>query len=367
MKSDAQPAWVRDALETPLMFAQVREDPRQDQALLARLRQEGRRGLRVLQVGSGGCTAAALAGEAELAELVLVDPNPAQLALCRLKLRLLQQVAPAERLALLGHTPLPAAERRRGLEEHLAALGLTLQDLGPPGSVLELGPDQSGRYERTFAALRAALHEQAPALAELLALRDPARQAAQVAPGTPLGEALDRAFSDAFALDPLVALFGEGATSNRVQPFDRHFLERTRHVLATLPAADNPYLWQVLAGRYPELPAPWLSAPAPAAPPRLELVQAFMNQALAARDDAFDLIHLSNILDWLSHEEAAETLALASARLRPGGLVVIRQLNSTVDVEAAGPELRWERELATPLQAADRSYFYRALHVGRRP
>ena len=44
---DTQPAWVQEALRTPLMFAQVREDPLQDQALLNRLA-ETRDDVRVL-------------------------------------------------------------------------------------------------------------------------------------------------------------------------------------------------------------------------------------------------------------------------------------------------------------------------------
>lgn len=357
------PAWVTAALETPLLFAQVREDPLQDQALVRRL---GDAGLRVLQVASGGCTAALLAGEPAVAELVLVDPNPAQLALTRLKLRLLETAAPSARLALLGHAPQPAEVRAAALEAELAPLELTLSDLGPPDTVARLGPDQSGRYEQTFAALRAALADagQADAVAELLALADPASQAAKVAAGTPLGDALDAAFGAVFALEPLVALFGAGATSNRAQPFDRHFLAQTRAVCAASPAAENPYLSQVLAGRYPATtPAPWLARRgAPTA--RVSCVNLAMNQALRQVDGAFDLIHLSNILDWLSHAEATETLGLAVARLRPGGAVIVRQLNSTVDVRGAAPELAWDAGFSAALHAGDRSFFYRDLHVG---
>jgi predicted SAM-dependent methyltransferase len=40
-----------------------------------------------------------------------------------------------------------------------------------------------------------------------------------------------------------------------------------------------------------------------------------------------DFVHLSNILDWLTPEEAIETLSAAYRSLRRGGLVLIRQLN----------------------------------------
>ena len=63
-----------------------------------------------------------------------------------------------------------------------------------------------------------------------------------------LGRALDTAFDQVMALPNLVRLFGEQATANPVQPFARHFAEQTRHILATLPAADNPYLAQLFRG-----------------------------------------------------------------------------------------------------------------------
>jgi S-adenosylmethionine-diacylglycerol 3-amino-3-carboxypropyl transferase len=169
------------------------------------------------------------------------------------------------------------------------------------------------------------------------------------------------------SLPVLVRLFGDAATRNRVEPFARHFARRTRHALATLPAADNPYLWQVLAGRYPPgAPIPWLAAAAPQRFPEVTWANALMADALPAACGPFDLVHLSNVLDWLTPAQAAATLELAAAALRPGGLVLVRQLNSTLDVPASGRPFDWLADEAAALHAADRSYFYRGLHLGRR-
>jgi S-adenosylmethionine:diacylglycerol 3-amino-3-carboxypropyl transferase len=356
------PEWVQAAREVPLVFSQVREDALQDVHLVRRLTAARGRPQRVLMVASGGCTACALAAEG-LASLTLVDPNPVQLDLCRLKLHLLETRDPSDRLALLGHTPHPARGAALGLATD--ELGLDSDRFGDPADLERLGLDNQGRYERVFAALRAALAPQRAALEALLALTEPAAQAARVAPGTSLGEALQAAFREVFALANLVALFGEGATANRVQDFAEHFTERTRRVLAELPAATNPYLWQVLLGRYPpRTPSPWLGLPRAARLPEVRWVNAPMNVALRDQPGSFDLVHLSNILDWLDPRAARETLALAANRLAPGGLVVIRQLNSALDVRAAAPDqLAWEDTAA--LHAGDRSYFYRALHVGQ--
>lgn len=363
LQQSSLPAWVAEAAELPVAFAQVREDPLLDSQVVAGLGPEAS----IIMIASGGCTLAYLAARCAVARIEVVDPNAAQSALARLKLYLLQHCDSPERLALLGHAPMPAAEREQRLSEALTALGLSAESIGPPRVWAKDGPDHAGRYERVFARLREELQPYAAEMKQLLALRDPAEQARRAAPPTALGRALDEAFERAMGLPILVRLFGEAATRNRVEPFDRHFARRTRHALATLSAADNPYLWQVLAGRYPPgTQAPWLVAPAPDHLPELTWTTALMTDALRRSPGSYDFVHLSNILDWLSAEEARATLDLAHAALRPGGWTLIRQLNSTLDIPGLASGFAWHTEEATGLHVGDRSYFYRALHLGRK-
>jgi S-adenosylmethionine-diacylglycerol 3-amino-3-carboxypropyl transferase len=152
-----------------------------------------------------------------------------------------------------------------------------------------------------------------------------------------------------------------------VEPFAKHFARRTRHAFATLPANVNPYLWQMYRGCYPpNVPAPWFSAAAPDTWPEISWSNTVMTEALAQVREPVDFVHLSNILDWLSPEEAGATLGLAAAALKPGGYVLIRQLNSTLDIPGLGPAFDWQRDQARELHAADRSFFYRDLHLGRK-
>lgn len=357
------PPWVLQAAALPVAFAQVREDPLLDLWVVEQLSREAR----VVLVASGGCTATLLAAAPNVAWLHLVDPNPAQLALSRLKLRLLQSSTPADRLALLGHASMPAAERQTRLGAELGALSLPPDVLGPAAFVAGVGPDHVGRYECVFAELRKGLDDQACALESVLRLTDPAEQERLVAPATSLGRRLDTALDKVMALPNLVRLFGEEATKNPVEPFARHFARRLRHVLATLPAARNPFLWQMLQGRYPEgSVAPWLTTLAPTRWPRVTWAVSFMTEALAAAPAAFDFVHLSNILDWLVPEKARATLELAWQALRPGGWTLIRQLNSTLDIPGLGRSFDWLTSEANGLHARDRSFFYRALHLGRK-
>jgi len=360
---DTDSSWVEATKRLPLAFAQVREDAWIDRELV-----EHHRCRKVLMIASGGCTAALLSTVPSIEQLTLVDVNASQLALARLKLWLLENADPRERLELLGHSLLSLRERQERLETILHQLGLPTDVFGPPDLAAEFGPDHLGRYEWVFARLRQELGVHAAALDEVLSLSDPVRQSDRVRPGCPLGDQLDRAFDRAMDLEPLVALFGPNATANRVQPFSRHFAERTRAAFAAGPANSNPYLWQMLAGRFPPgCLFPWLDAARQTVSAELSFQHQTMETALELASAAsFDLVHLSNILDWLAPDVAALVLAAAGRVLRPGGHVIIRQLNSRLDIRGLASPFLWLDEESRRWLDADRSFFYRQLHVGRR-
>jgi len=355
--------WVTETARRSVAFAQVREDAALDQWVIEHLERRGE----ILMVASGGCTAAALATMPQVSRVHLVDSNPAQIALARLKLRLLATTGASERLSILGHAPMSATERRLRLTTEFQALNLPADALGQIDLVASAGPDHAGRYEVLFSKLREALTDAEAELTALLQLCDPAEQSRRAAPTTHLGRTLDAAFDSVMALPNLIGLFGEAATRNRHEPFSRHFARRTRHALASLPAADNPYLWQILQGRFPkEIVYPWLNADSPAHMPEVVWTVGSMADALPKFSEAFDFIHLSNILDWLAPDEARATLDLAWNALRPGGWTFIRQLNSSLDIQTLGARFEWHGTSASALHNRDRSFFYRSLHLGQR-
>ncbi len=322
---------------------------------------------RSIPVASGGCTAAALATRDDVETLHCVDPNPAQIALTRLKLELLKTAEPAEKLRLLGHAGLHKKTRANRLAELLGHLGLQSDVLGPLEVVAACGPDHAGRYECLFAALRAELTEFAQPLQAILDLSAPDEQARRVRPETSLGRALDAAFEKIMALPNLVALFGEAATRNPREPFAAHFAWRLRHVLGTQPAAGNPFLSQMLLGRFaPQAEHFWLRSPRVKPRAAISCEESPMLPALEKRKGEFDLVHLSNILDWLSPDQAREILETTHVALRPGGWLIVRQLNSVLDIPALCAGFAWDDGAGAALLARDRSFFYRAVCVGRR-
>ncbi len=352
--------WTHTAARFQLAFAQVREDPRIDLEVLALCRTQPD----VVMIASGGETAVCL-GRQPLKSLTLVDINSAQLALTKLKWHLAKTQSPAHSMRLLGHTEMDCKKRDVELRAHLEALGLPHYALGPHREVAVLGPDHAGRYEILFAELSQTLAPHHAALHHALTCNDSQQSTALLASGTVLGKALNKALSKVMALKNLVSLFGREATQNPRQAFHLHFGQRVRHVVETLPAADNPFLWQMLAGKFPESARyDWLEVPLMTT---LEPVYAHgrMKDVLDSMpEQSVDFVHFSNILDWLSEEDASACLRSATRVLRSGGRVLLRQLNSTLPITSLSSGLEWNDALGCALHSRDRSFFYNQIHVG---
>ncbi|MEN9358505.1 MAG: hypothetical protein RL095_40 [Verrucomicrobiota bacterium] len=339
----------------PLLFAQVREDPLQEERLLRDLGPAPR----LMMIASGGCTAAYLAGKSLAAEIHLVDAAPAQVALTRLKLALLQ-APPSQRRALLGWSPTAPEDRLAGLGQWLAPLGLQPGDLGPEEVLAASGPDFCGRYEVLFAALRQSLEPFRHELEELLCGRR------EYAPGA-LSAALRRSCEVVFDLELLQRLFGPAATQQARQSFAAHFFQRLELALSEPGRSQNPWLHSILKGPAAAFPPPWLELPQTSPRCRITSVQATMSEALRQAQNEgrlFDLIQLSNILDWLAPDEALALLEFARPCLAPGGKILIRQLNSRLEIPSLSPHWRWRPAPASLPRLGDRSFFYPAILVG---
>lgn len=354
--------WAKEVSRFPVAFSQVREDALGDMELVESLGEK----TRILMIASGGCTAAFLSSSKSVSQITMVDPNPAQIDLAKLKLELLSQYRCPERLQILGHRPMPVESRKSALKTLFGSLAIPEDRFGPLEMTAALGPDHVGRYEQVFGQLRERLSDVRTALEALMLMDDPKAQGAAVAPNTALGQELDKAFDEVFSLENLVEVFGVAATSNRVQPFSNHFRERTRIVLETLKAQSNPYLSQVFLGRYSAL-VPWIGLdPTPLKIP-IHSIEADMVTALKGIEaESYDLVHLSNILDWLGPESVEEILSLSARVLRKGGATIIRQLNSTVDIPCAKSDFDWDHSFGQDLLEKDRSFFYRAIYVGKK-
>ncbi len=365
--SDSPDVWATQASRLPLAFAQVREDPQLDLEIMSQLSDHPV----IVMIASGGETAIQVARH-QPAQLHLVDMNPTQLAITRLKWTLAETCSADEARALLGHDGMDSRDRGMRLAQLLEQLNLPPDTFGPPEQVAVRGPDFSGRYERTFAELQRELAPIAAEIQRVLESSDESLKAtAFFEPNTESGRIFDAAFERVMSLPNLVCLFGKDATQNPRRSFAHHFAWRTRLSLSRPDRTRNPFLWQLLVGRFPPTAAyDWLlpaseARPFSVLPPRLHCAR-MVDVLQTFAPASVDLVHLSNILDWLSPDQATETLRCAHRVLKPGGRLILRQLNSTLGIPELDSRLTWDLSLGRRMAEQDRSFFYPEIFVGVR-
>jgi S-adenosylmethionine-diacylglycerol 3-amino-3-carboxypropyl transferase len=316
-----------------LQFAVVREDPRIEADLVAEFASR-----RVLLIASGGCTALHLRARFPDLDLTLVDANRAQLAHVQSKLDAL-------------------ADGARGPDADPAGWNIGADD--PEGL------HERGNFERLFRLFRAALDlfVMAPSERRRL-LTDAAATAA------PLTEAAywPAAFAAAFSDELLQAMFGPAATQHAPPgSYPAYFRRRIEAGLAAADRAANPWLHHVLLGHHLSDRAAW--PPFLQQPPRDLRPFATIAGTLADVPSfaPYDLVGLSNVLDWT---DAAGCYALGrrlAAELRPGAAVLWRQLNDPRPLaEVFLPEIVCDPERDARLTQRERSLFYDHVHFGIR-
>lgn len=304
-------------------FAVVREDPELEAELV--VRSEARS---VLLVASGGCTALTLARRWPSLEVVAFDLNPAQLAHCREK----------------------AAERdlRR----------LNVEDADPAGL------NQRGAFEGLFRVLRGVLLEFVTSAEEVehFFAAEPASRATLLARWR-AHPYWSTAFALAFGDALLNTMFGPAATQH-AEPgsYPGYFQRVFERGLAAPDAERNPFLQHVLLGCYRRADAPAYVFGSGGDVTWVE------GDLLAVPDlERFAVVSLSNVFDWSDDALVAAWAARLRSALRPGALVLMRQLNNQRGLRRFfESDFVFDEHLGAALLARDRSLFYERVEVARR-
>lgn len=288
-------------------FAVVREDPEVEAALLGDADA-------ALVVASGGCTALTLARRRPDVAVTAFDINPAQIAHCREK----------------------AEETDAG---RLAAL------------------NQRGAFEGLFRVLRGVI-------TEFVAPEDELEAFFVGAIGLAARWRAHRYWPTAFALafsDALLhTMFGPAATQHAAPgSYPAYFQRAFERGLARDDAPRNPFLQHVFLQRHVEAPA-YLG--------RHGDVAWLLGDLLAVPAlDRFGLVSLSNVFDWSADDLVGRWAAHLARAMRPGGVVVMRQLNNRRDLRRFfAPAFTFDDALGADLLARDRSLFYERIEVARR-
>ncbi|HEY3818953.1 MAG TPA: DUF3419 family protein [Polyangiaceae bacterium] len=312
-----------------IKFAVVREDPNVEHALCLRVKAE-----RVLVVASGGCTA-----------LTLLHRDPRR------------RVTAFD----LAEGQLVHLEAKRAAVARGELRALNVGDDSPDGL------NQGGEFESLFRTLRRFIEELVAPAPELAAYFDESTSAEARASllerwlsSRYWPVAFSLAFHDAF----LHAMFGPAATRH-ADPgsYPAYFQRAFERGLRREDGPRSYFLSHVLRGFYDPRHAPdYVHG---GALPEVELVH---GQLLDVPElSRFDVVSLSNVLDWSDDDLAARWAAALAGALRPGALVVLRQLNNRRDVRRFFAEaFDFDDAGSEDRVSGERSLFYERIEVAAR-
>jgi len=159
----------------------------------------------------------------------------------------------------------------------------------------------------------------------------------------------------------LVAMFGPHALQHATPgSYPRYFQNVFEAGLKRPDRVRNYFLHHVLLGRYlPQaLPAFLMTPPDPS---NIRFMQSPVEQA--PDFSSYDLISLSNLFDWMEPEVISKVTRRLSDEVRPGSVVLVRQLNNHTDLRPYFRGFRFDTDLAERLLASDRSLFYNRLLI----
>ena len=319
--------------DNDVQFAVVREDPMVE-AELVRLTQANN----VLLIASGGCTALTLQALFPDLHITLVDFNPAQLERVREKMRALRETD-------------TAARRQR----------FNVGTSDPNGL------NQNGNFESLFRGLREFIFDLVADESKIRALFEEKEQLVKVSALLFSSQYWQVAFDLYFSDSLLNAMFGPDATQH-AEPgsYPRYFQQLFEKGLTSAAAFDNYFLHHVFLGYYLQRPA---SLPyyllSPPTDYHFQMIEGTLDRVPELQ--RFDLISLSNIMDWMPLTEIVALISYLQSGMKSGASLLYRQLNNDTDLSAYfGDSYAFDTALGVQFQSAERSLFYSSVHVGKR-
>ena len=319
--------------DNKVQFAVVREDPMVE-AELIRLTKASN----VLLIASGGCTALTLQALFPDLHITLFDFNPAQLERVREKMSALRDVDEATRC------------RRFNI-----------------GTSDPKGLNQNGNFESLFRGLREFIFDLVADESEIRVLFEEKGRLANVSEMLFSSKYWRVAFDLYFSDSLLNAMFGSDATQH-AEPgsYPRYFQTLFEKGLTAAEAFDNYFLHHVFLGYYFQRPT---SLPdyllAPLTDYRFQMIEGPLDQVPELQ--SFDLISLSNIMDWMPLTEITTLISHLQNEMASGASVLYRQLNNYTDLSTDfGNSFEFDTALGVQFQAIERSLFYSSVHVGRK-
>ncbi|WP_257265388.1 BtaA family protein [Endozoicomonas sp. ONNA2] len=307
----------------PLNFAVVREDPSPEINSI-----EKNRGTSALVVASGGCTALALKNTFPHLQVDLFDINPTQLQHVKNKI-----------------TAIKNKDYRL----------LNIENSDPSGL------NQNGVFEGYFRIFRQIFIEFISSESELELFFNSdyivRKEILSKWTSAPFWQPIfDICFNNTF----LTAMFGDNAVQHAERDsYIAYFRQCFTTALGKENSADNYFLQSIFLGCYLKSNAPsFLTS-------QTDYEFNYLCSALPDLEkiDHYDLISLSNILDWCDKETIDQHIT-ALKTMRPGSTLILRQLNNVQSLRALlESEFLFDDQSGSYYQSHDQSMFYNRIEI----
>lgn len=325
----------------------------------------------VVSIASAGDNALALLG-AGAERVVALDLNPAQLACLELRVAAYACLTHRELLRLVGSRPAGPTERRelyRRCRPSMSEPARVFWDAHP--AAVDGGIGGAGKFEAYFRLFRTRvlpLVHRRSTVAALLRGGSPAEREGFYRErwDTWRWRLLFAVFFSRFVMGrlgraPAFFKYVEGSVADRI-------LSRARYALTVLDPADNPYLHWILTGTHGEA-LPWALRAENferirSRLDRLSWHELTLEAFLDREGGLVDKFNLSDIFEYMSPENSARLLARIAEKSRPGGRIAYwNMLAPRARPESLAHVLRPRDDVAGPLFAKDRAFFYSAFRV----
>jgi len=312
-----------------IQFAVVREDPQIEMDIAENFRLN-----RATLIGSGGCTAFCLKALHPEMEIVLIEPNAAQIELIKEKI---QSLKSDEKKILFGKFGIENSGQDRLIER--------------------------GNFESLFRQFRLFIREFIASEIEIenAFIKNTPQFWTEVFAHPYWKVAFELFFSDAI----LTAMFTEAAIQHAPRnSYPAYFRKVLEKGLLRKDASRNYFLHHIFTGNYlnDENALPYYLVNPPTNLD-FEFFNGFAQDYRQFRGR--QLVHFSNIFDWCDERTVVEIINSATGNLEKGSVVVVRQLNNDKNYrEMFGSDFRW---LPTEsIVENDRSLFYSKIEIGEK-
>lgn len=315
----------------PIQFSVVREDPEIERKVILSSNAK-----EILLIASGGCTALSLQSYFPNLKFTLVDPNLAQIKLIQEKIETLKESSTTRRKKAFN-----------------------------VGSDSSLGLNERGNFESLFRSFRNFINEFILGPGELKEFLTPSTQHLEQNHTSSIRTKLFEhkywkvAFKLFFHHNFLEAMFGPEAVQHAPKDsYPEYFRKMIERGLEKENRSRNYFIHHLFLGQYIDqedcLPY-YLTAPI------TKYNFEFVNNTIDKIDNfrSFDLVHLSNIFDWMSEDEIKNIANRLNIEMKPGSRILTRQLNNQKDfMKYFYNHFELLQDESMELLANDRSLFY---------